>query len=99
MSRYARQIDANQRRVIAVLRAHGASVEAIQGARAGVPDLLVGFRGVTRLVEVKPLVSETRRRELRETQEAWHRQWRGSPVCVVRTDADAVELLRDMEAR
>lgn len=100
MSRFARNKDANHRSIVAVLRVCGASVETIEAGKAGCPDLLVGIFGVTELVEVKDGAAKDRRqRELRETQEAWHRSWRGRPVRVVRSLDDALELVASMRGR
>jgi len=93
MSRYARKQDANHRAVVNALRVAGASVEAIQGARAGLPDLIVGVAGVTELVEVKPPVAVTARRELRDSQSDWHAAWRGRRPVVLRTTKEAFDLV------
>lgn len=95
MSRYARHTDSNHAELVAVLRAMGCSVEPIQGS-TGTPDLLVGVFGLTELVEVKPLVGETRRRELRESQVQWHERWKGRKPVTVRTVADAQWLVSQM---
>ena len=94
--RYARHKDENHASIVTALRAAGASVEAIESGKAGLPDLLVGCCGVDQLVEVKPLVGETRRRELRDTQVTWARQWRGRPPVVVRTVDEALALVASM---
>ena len=91
MSRYARHVDTIHGPVVAALRASGCTVEPIQGARAGVPDLLVGWGGVTDLVEVKS--GNKAAHALTEAQEAWHRTWRGRPVVVVRSVEDALALV------
>lgn len=92
MSRYARHTDENHRLVVNALRAMGCTVEPIQGA-TGTPDLLVGVFGLTELVEVKPMVGTTARRELRETQVEWHARWRGRKPVVVRTLDDCAALV------
>lgn len=96
MSRYARHTDANHRTIVNALRAMGATVEPIQGATAGIPDLLVGVFGLTELVEVKPLVAETRRRELRASQVEWHERWKGRKPVTVRTVEDCMALVSRM---
>lgn len=93
MSRYARNVDSTHRPVVEAMRAAGASVEAIQGARAGVPDLVVGVAGLTELVEVK-----RPRAKPSEAQEAWHRAWRGRPVRVVRSTEEALAVVAAMRA-
>lgn len=95
MSRYARHTDANHRPIVNALRAMGCTVEPIQGS-TGTPDLLVGIFGLTELVEVKPPVGETRRRELRESQAEWHARWKGRKPVVVRTLDDCAALVARM---
>jgi hypothetical protein len=91
--RYARHKDENHEAIVAAFRAAGASVEAIESGKAGLPDLLVGCFGVDQLVEVKPDVGETRRRELRDTQVVFARNWRGRQPVVVRTVEQALGLV------
>lgn len=95
MSRYARHTDENHRSVVNALRAMGCTVEPIQGV-TGTPDLLVGVFGITELVEVKPLVGRTARRELRDTQVDWHERWKGRKPVVVRTLDDCAALVSRM---
>ncbi len=92
MSRYARHTDANHRPIVNALRAMGCTVEPIQGS-TGTPDLLVGVFGLTELVEVKPNVGETRRRNPRESQQEWHARWKGRKPVVVRTLDDCAALV------
>jgi hypothetical protein len=49
--KWARQRDLNEREIVEALEAAGASVQRMDGK--GVPDLLVGFRGETWLIEIK----------------------------------------------
>lgn len=51
--RRAPRTDANQADVVAALRTRGALVQSLAGVGAGVPDLLVGWRGALWLLEVK----------------------------------------------
>lgn len=79
------RVDANQRDIIAAFEKCGATVVHIHGAKAGVPDLLVGVQGINYLVEVK--VPKTGK--LSEGQQAWRDAWRGSKPFVLR-DVDGV---------
>lgn len=91
--------DANQRDIAAALRKAGCFVEMIQSAtgRAGTPDLLVGNRGKTYLLEVKrPKAKGQQAGELSPAQEAWHAAWRGWPVAVVRTVEEALKAVGAM---
>ena len=92
LNRYAKHTDSNHTSIVNALRLFGCSVEPITGSK-GTPDLLVGCFGIDQLVEVKPLVGETRRRELRASQEEWHARWRGRKPVVLRTVDDCEALV------
>ena len=95
MSKYARRIDANQNDIVAALRACGAVVRVVtQGD--GIPDLLVGYRGYTLLLEVKDGSKPPSRQALTADEALWMSNWAGS-YRIVRSEADAEELLRDIE--
>lgn len=47
------RIDANQPDIVKALRKMGAFVQSLAAVGDGCPDLLVGFRGKTYLIEVK----------------------------------------------
>lgn len=90
--RRAAQVDANHRDIVDALRDVGCSVESLAGVGDGVPDLLVGRNRETWLLEVKPGdAKDKRQRELRPTQVAWHAEWKGRPVIVVRSVAEALK--------
>lgn len=78
--------DANQKPIVEALERCGASVQSITRVGHGCPDLLVGFRRRTFLLEVK---SETG--ALNDEQVEWHQLWRGMPVAVVRTPEEALQ--------
>ena len=77
--------DANEAEIVQVLRDAGRSVELLPGGN-GRPDLLVGWaRSRIVLMEVK-----TPKGNLEPDQVTWHRNWRGMPVVVVRSPAEAL---------
>ncbi len=83
--------DTNQTPIVKALRAAGASVEVLSGK--GLPDLLVGLRKRTFLLEVKAEKGPkggTSGRNLTRDQVAWHAAWQGHPVAVVRTIGEAL---------
>lgn len=88
MRRKVHNVDANHGDIVRALRTVGASVESMAALGGGVSDLLVGFRGVNDILEVK-----TKDGELEESQERWIRCWRGRPVVVVRTSAEALRAI------
>lgn len=87
--RRAAHTDANQTAIVAALRKVGAKVTSLAAVGGGVPDLLVGFRGVNVLLEVKNPEQSKRDQRLRKSQREFHATWPGK-VAVVRTAEEAV---------
>lgn len=102
-SKRASRRDDSEPAIVDALRAVGASV-TILGQGDGTPDLLVGWREATYLLEVKnPLGPLGGKRGggaslpgqggdgvLTEDQLAWRAAWRGAPPVIVRTPAEAL---------
>lgn len=91
--RRAAKIDANQLDIVEALRRCGATVQPLHTVGQGVPDLLVGFRGQTLLLEVKDGAKPPSERKLTPDQVRWHEAWDGHPVYVVRDVTEAVWVL------
>ncbi len=89
--RRAARTDDNQAGIVSALRKCGATVQSLAAVGAGVPDLLVGFRGWTLLLEVKDGSKPPSARKLTPDQERWHGGWRGAPVRVVDSVDAALE--------
>ncbi len=96
--RRASHKDANHRAVVNAFEGAGCSVAVIESAKAGLPDLAVGVAGVTLLVEIKP-DSQLARHQPSKAQVAFAAAWRGSPVHVVRSPQQAVELAQLVRLR
>jgi hypothetical protein len=77
--------DSNHAEIVTALRQCGATVHSLANVGGGCPDLLVGFRGVNYLLEVK-----RPGKKLRQNQRKWHDDWRGGAV-VVRSIDDALQ--------
>ena len=90
--RRAAKIDANQTEIVKALRKFGASVQSLASTGKGCPDLLVGFRGVNWLLEVKDGQKVKSARKLTEDQVVWHQTWRGK-VYIVESVDQALNLL------
>ena len=86
----AKKTDANQASLIAILREVGATVVDLSAVGKGCPDLLVGFRGVTYLLEVKNVKGKNRTTRDQDIFYAW---WRGAPVAIVRTADEALQAI------
>ena len=86
--RRAAKIDANQPAIVEALRSvAGVSVCSLAGLGDGVPDLLVGARGLSYLCEVKDGEKSPSRRMLTPDQRRWIERWTGSEVRIL-TDTD-----------
>lgn len=91
--------DRAERPIIQALRSVGASVYAVSGK--DIPDLLVGFGGVTYLFEVKSrILSEEKGRKarVRETaispgQKEFSETWRGGPARFIYEPAEALRAI------
>lgn len=88
----AAKVDANQTEITQVLRQMGASVTPTHTVGNGFPDLAIGFRGVTLLVEIKDGSKPPSKRKLTPDEVEWHEAWQGQ-VAVVESVEDAVALL------
>ena len=89
----AAKIDANQEAVVTALRAAGATVQSLAGVGKGVPDLLVGFKGQTLLLEIKNGFKPPSKRLLTEDQLRWHGVWKGGALAVVDSPDAALRMI------
>ncbi len=85
LHRRAARRDTNEREIIEALIVVGASVQQL--SVKGCPDLLVGYRGVNWLMEVK-----TDKGELTEAEFAFMEDWEGQ-ADVVRSVDEALEMI------
>lgn len=94
--RRAARVDANQDQIVSALRACGATVRVVtQGD--GLPDLLVGYRGYTILMEVKDGRKPPSARKLTEEEEKFFMSWTGGMLAIVNGVDEALELLKRCE--
>lgn len=91
--RRAAKVDGNQEPIVTALRAVGATVHSLAAVGKGCPDLLVGYRLATYLLEVKDPDQAPSKRRLRASQVDWHDYWRGGRVVVVLTAGDALRAI------
>ena len=82
--------DANQSQIVAALRAAGATVTILAGVGGGCPDLLIGFRGVNLLYEIKNLAGRGDRMTAAEI--VWIEAWRGQ-IAIVHDYDEALRVL------
>ncbi len=89
----AAKIDANQDQIVTALRAAGATVQSLAGVGKGVPDLLVGYKGQTLLLEIKDGFKPPSARLLTEDQIRWHGSWKGGALAVVDSPDAALRMI------
>jgi Holliday junction resolvase len=92
--RRAAKIDANQVEIVTALRKAGATVQSLAAIGAGCPDLLVGYKGVNYLMEVKDGSKPPSGRKLTPDQVEWLGKWKGAAVTVTTLD-EAIEILNE----
>lgn len=91
--RRAARVDANQEQIVSALRACGAYVRIVtQGD--GLPDLLVGYRGYTLLLEVKDGRKPPSARKLTEAEEKFFQEWKGGLLAKVESVDEALDILK-----
>jgi len=90
--RRAAKVDSNQAEVVLALRKIGASVTPIHMVGQGCPDLLVGFRGRTVVLEVKDGAKPPSARKLTDDEAVWFGNWKGEAY-VVESAEQAIEVL------
>ena len=88
--RRAARSDANHGAIVQALLELGCTVQSLAAVGGGVPDLLIGWRGMCLLFEVKDGGKPPSERKLTPDQVRWHRDWRGQ-VAVVETVDDAIQ--------
>ena len=92
--RRAARVDENQGLIVKALRACGATVRIItQGD--GIPDLLVGYRGHTILMEVKDGNKPPSARQLTAAEQLFFNQWTGGKLFIVNSVEEALDVLKD----
>ena len=84
------RVDANQRAIVVALRKIGCSVAILSPVGDGVPDLLVGFRGKTFLLEVKDYTQPPSKRRLTPDEQLFFDTWNGGELRIVDSPISAV---------
>ena len=86
------RIDANQPAVVAYLRKLGMSVCILSPMGNGIPDLLVGWRGLNVLLELKDGAKPPSAQELTGDERDWHAKWAGQ-LATVNSAEDAARVV------
>ena len=88
----AKRVDANQPEIVAALRAIGCSVSDTSGAGEGFTDIVVGYRGINYLIEIKDGSKPPSKRILTKPQQDFHRDWRGQ-VAIAKNPEEAIKIV------
>tara|TARA_R110000782_G_scaffold126070_1_gene217675 strand:+ start:291 stop:584 length:294 start_codon:yes stop_codon:yes gene_type:complete len=83
------RVDANQKAIVAALRACGVTVQHLHQVGAGCPDLLCAVSGHVFLVEVKDGAKSKSEQKLTPDQVIWHAAWQAE-VHVINSIDDAL---------
>jgi Holliday junction resolvase len=96
--RRAARVDGNHAEVVAALRKIGAAAFSTAAVGKGFPDLVVAFRGVNVLLEVKDGTLMPSHRELTAAEVEFVASWPG-PVFVVTSAEEAVQVVVEAARR
>lgn len=91
--RRAARTDANQQEIVEALRKVGATVHVTSHVGEGFPDLVVGFRWQTYLMELKDGDKPPSGRKLTPDEKFFLDHWKGGPAVVVNDAAEALAVL------
>lgn len=87
-----KRVDDNHTAIVKGLRAVGATVRSTADVGNGFPDIAVGFKGLTFLLEIKDGTKSPSRRTLTEAEQVFHNEWRGAAAVVTSLD-DALKTI------
>lgn len=77
-----KRVDDNQVEIVKTFRSIGFSVLILSDVGNGCPDIMVGFRGVNYLVEIKDGKKSPSKQRLTPHEEEFHQSWRGQVVII-----------------
>jgi len=92
--RRAAKVDDNQPEIVEHLRSLGMSVCLLHTVGQGVPDIIVGYRGINVLLEIKDGAKPPSARRLTEDEAVWHLDWRGQVATVKDKEQAEAEVMR-----
>lgn len=91
--RRAANLDRNHAEVVTSLERAGMKVQSLASMGGGVPDLLVGFRGLSCVLEIKDGTLPPSARGLTEAEKNWHATWPGHAVIVESAEAAVLAVI------
>lgn len=98
--KYLAKADRNQPEIVAEYRRLGATVKPVHMVGSGFVDIVIGFMGVSDLVEIKDPEKPLSSRKLTPLELEWHKDWQGSARVIETKDdvkAHLDEILQAIE--
>lgn len=95
--RRAAKVDANQAQLVDLLRTAGMSVAVTSSSHDGFPDLVVGYGGISVLVEVKDGAKSPSARQFTPKQTDFHSAFKGA-ITVIEDEEQALGLVKAIRA-
>ena len=92
----AKRVDANQPKIVEALRKVGCTVQHMHTLGKGCPDLLVGYRDINFLLELKDSSKPLSSQRLTPDELEWHTTWAGM-VWTVNSVEDALRVVGAIE--
>lgn len=77
-------------------RSLGCSVQHLHTVGKGCPDILIGYRGLNLLVEIKDGSLSPSAKKLTLDEQGWHDNWLGQ-VCIVDSIFNAINLVEEIK--
>jgi rhamnose utilization protein RhaD (predicted bifunctional aldolase and dehydrogenase) len=90
MTYYSKRVDQNQKTIVHTFIALGASVLNLSRVGEGCPDLLIGYKGHSILVEVK----KDAKAKFTDPQVEFMKKWRGGTVSRIDSVDAAIRLIK-----
>src|SRR4030095_2362561 len=84
--RRAAKVDRNQSEIVTALRDVGASVQPLHTIGQGCPDVLVGYRGMNFVLEIKDGKAPPSKRRQTHDEQDWFEEWKGEAMIVESVD-------------
>ena len=92
--RRAARTDANQQEIMEYLALKGCSVRSLASVGKGIPDLLVGYKGVNLLLEVKDGNKTASQQKLTPDQVEFFNNWNGQVMVVTNKNEAWVKICK-----
>lgn len=90
--RRAAKVDDNHNEIVDALRQIGASVKPVHALK-GFVDIVVGYRGINYLIEIKDGKKPPSKQKLTEDEQKFHDEWKGQAI-VVKNVTEALAVLQ-----